>query len=137
MIDLTRKRPLLGDTVAEFIETRPYEIDGDGEGLWGIVPHGRNFGFEGGELSEFVRLCILRLLKAGAVPVRHTKSGTVLWEEQKQYGSSHEEIADAIIAEWLANGGGNPPWEYLWFVTREVLETAKRLVKRGTPRAAD
>ena len=36
---------------------------------------GRRFGFEGDELAEFVRLCVLRLLEAGAVPVRHSPQG--------------------------------------------------------------
>jgi hypothetical protein len=82
---------------------------------------------EGAELSEFVRLCVLRLLESGAVPVRHGPNDAVLeWQEQTQYGTTREAIANAIVAEWLATGGGNPPWEYLWFVTRRVLETAKR-----------
>jgi hypothetical protein len=125
MIDLQRRSPL-GDTVAEFIETLPYEIDGDGEGFWGIVPRARTWGFKGGDLTEFVRLCVLRLLEAGAVPVRHAESGPLRWQEQTQYGTTNEDVADAIIAEWLESGGGDPPWEYLWFVTRGVLETAKR-----------
>jgi len=112
------------DTAANYIETRPYDIDGDGAGFWGIVPWGRSFGFEGDDLAEFVRLCVLRLLDAGAVPARHSPKGEpLLWKEQTQYGTTKDEIADAIIAEWLATGGGDPPWEYLWFVTREVLET--------------
>ncbi len=123
MIDLQRKRPL-GDTVADFIETLPYEIDGDGESLWHIVPAGDSFGFTGADLSEFVRLCVLGLLKAGAVPVRHSPKGAKSrWMEQTQYGSTADAIADAIVAEWQDGGGGDPPWEYLWFVTRRVLDT--------------
>jgi hypothetical protein len=125
MIDLVRRRSL-GDTAAGFLETLPFYTDSDGESLWHIVPAGRSFGFEGPELSEFVRLCVLRLLEAGAVPVRHSEDGPLEWKEQTQYGTNHEEIADAIVAEWLAKGGGNPPWEYLWFVTRGVLETERR-----------
>lgn len=126
MIDLQRRWPLgdPDDTVEDYINTRPYDIDGDGEGLWRIVPTGRGFGFEGDELTEFVRLCVLRVLDAGAVPVRHSPEGMpLLWQEQTQYGTAKDEIAEAIVAEWLATGGGDPPWEYLWFVTREVLET--------------
>jgi hypothetical protein len=123
MIDLHRKR-LLGDTVADFIETLPYAIEGDGESLWHIVPAGESFGFTGAELSEFVRLCVLGLLKAGAVPVRHNPKGVKpRWKKQTQYGSNAPEIADAIIAEWLESGGGDPPWEYLWFVARRSLDT--------------
>lgn len=127
MIDLQRsRRGDPEDTVSYYIETIPYYIDSDGEGLWHIVPGGRTFGFEGDDLTEFVRLCVLRLLEAGAVPVRHAESGALRWREQTQYGTTREEIADAIVAEWLKSGGGDPPWEYLWFVTREVLETARR-----------
>ena len=114
------------ETVGEYIQGVPYEVDGDGEGLWGIVPDGRSFGFEGVDLQLFVRLCILRLLDVGGVPVRHATRGEMRWEEQKQFGTKQDQIADAIIAEWQAAGGGDPPWEWLWFVTRRVLETSRR-----------
>ena len=91
------------------------------------MPQCRGFGFEGADLAEYVRLCVLRLLEAGAVLVRHSPIGEQLrWKEQTRYGAKPDEIADAIVAEWLKAGGGEPPWEYLWFVTREVLETARR-----------
>jgi hypothetical protein len=125
VIDLNRKRAL-GATVQEYVATIPYEVDGDGESLWHIVPGGRSFGFEGADLQEFVRLCILSLLKAGGVPVRHASSGDLEWAEQTQFGTEPNRIADAIIAEWQAAGGGDPPWEGLWFATRRVLNTSKR-----------
>jgi hypothetical protein len=112
MIDLTR-RHVRGFAVAEFLEGLPLEIDSDGEGLWSIVPSGRGFGFAGPELAEFVRLCVMRLLEAGAVPVRPSPPGErKVWTEQTQYGIAKEEIADAIVAEWQAAGGDDPPWEY-------------------------
>lgn len=127
MIDMKRsRRDDPEDNVADYIETIPYEIDGDGEGLWKIVPGGRSFGFEGDDLAEFVRLCVLRLLEVGAVPVRHAGDGTLRWVEQTQYGTTKEELAEAIVAEWLETGGGNPEWDWLWFVTRRVLETSRR-----------
>ena len=126
MIDVNRRHPG-GFTLEKYLQSLPLEIDSDGEGLWAIVPKARGFGFEGVERAEYVRLCVLRLLEAGAVPVRHSSQGEpMLWKEQTQYGTTHEEIADAIVAEWLATGGEDPPWEYLWFVTREVLETDLR-----------
>jgi hypothetical protein len=125
MIDMERRRAL-GNSVAEFVEALPYWTDSDGESLWHIVPGGRTFGFKGGDLAEFVRLCVSRLLEAGAVPVRHADDGIFNWVEQTQYGSSNEEIADAIVTEWLETGGGNPEWHWLWFVTRRVLETDRR-----------
>jgi len=126
MIEFER-RSEMGDTVGEYLESLLLEIDGDGEGLWAIVSAGANFNCRGKELSEFVGLCVLFLLKRGAVPVRHAEAGTMRWEEQTQYGTTRGVIADAIVAEWLESGGGDPPWEYLWFVTRRVLETAKRV----------
>lgn len=115
----------LGDTVEEYAATIPYEIDGDGESLWKIVPGGRSFGYDGEDLKAFVRLCLLSLFKAGAVPVRHGEAPGMRWIEQKQYGAEPNEMADAIIAEWQAAGGGDPQWEWLWFVTRDVLRAAK------------
>lgn len=124
-IDLQRSRSL-GDTVEEYVSTIPYEVDGDGESLWKIVPGGRSFGFEGADLQEFVRLCIMSILKAGGVPVRHALTGDLEWREQTQFGSEPDTIANAILAEWQAAGGGDPPWEWLWFVTRRVLNTSRR-----------
>ena len=57
---------------------------------------------------------------------QHREIGELEWVEQTQYGMTREEIADAIVAEWLEAGGGNPEWGYLWFVTRRVLETSRR-----------
>ncbi|MFA5951347.1 MAG: hypothetical protein WC807_13790 [Hyphomicrobium sp.] len=124
MIDLLRRRQL-GDSVSEFIDTIPYFLDSDGESLWHIVPGGRSFGFEGDDLTEFVRLCVLRLLNTGGIPVRHAEEGELNWTEQAQYGTTTDEIANAIVAEWLAKGGGDPKWDWLWFVTRRVLHTSR------------
>lgn len=81
MIDKNRKR-LLGDTVAGYIDTLPYELDGDGVGFWVIVPAGRSFGFEGQDLAEFVRLCIERLIDVGGIVARfadHGPRGSSKW----------------------------------------------------------
>ncbi len=45
------------------------------------------------------------------------------WMEQKQFGREKNEIANAIVSEWQAAGALDPPWEWLWFVTRRVLDT--------------
>jgi hypothetical protein len=81
MIDLTQ-RSALGDTAAEFIEFLDDEIGSEGEGLWTIVPAGRSFGYNGAELQEFVHRCIMRILNAGGVPVRHSEQGSLRWVEQ-------------------------------------------------------
>lgn len=124
MINLQQRRPS-GVTVAEYLEGVPSELGDDGKAMFAIVPAGRSFGFTGRDLSEFVRLCILRLLSAGGIPVKYAERGPLLWREQTQYGKTKEEIADAIVAEWLAAGGGDPPWGWLWFVNRNVLNSAR------------
>jgi hypothetical protein len=86
MIDLSRRRRT-GLTVSEFLEGLLFEVDGDGEGLWSIVPMGRSsFAFEGAELTEFVRLSVMHLLEAGAVPALHRPlTESLEWQEQTQY----------------------------------------------------
>lgn len=131
MIDLSR-RSGVGDTVSEYFEGVSSELSNDGKAMFAIVPAGRSFGFVGADLREFVTQCILRLLNSGGVPVRYADSGPLLWREQTQYGKSKEEIADAIVAEWLASGGGDPPWGWLWFVNRDVLNSARRPQSKQT-----
>jgi hypothetical protein len=123
MISLNSMSPL-GDTAASYINTLPYELDGDGVGFWVIVPAGRSFGFEGQDLAEFVRLCIERLIDVGGIVARFADHGPRRWVEQVGYGSTKSEIAAAIVAEWQTQGGGDPDWESLWFVTPRVLKHA-------------
>lgn len=126
MIDITRAN--VDYTVEEYFDKLPYEIDNDGDGecLFRIIPVGQSFNFQGKELAEFVRLSIVRLLEAGAVPVLYAQEGELLWKEQTQYGETIEEIANAIVTEWLDNGGRQPEWDDLWFVSRSVAETDSR-----------
>ena len=64
------RHKLYGHTIAEHIKTLPDELSVDAVGLWQIVPAGR-YGFElsDGDLTEFVRRCVLALLDHGAIPV--------------------------------------------------------------------
>lgn len=124
MIDL--KRSNSDYSAADYIRSLPNETDGDGESLFRIVPAGQYLGFEGNELADFVRLCVLRLLDSGAVPVLFAPDGVLKWAEQTHYGSTNEERANAIVAEWLNKGGGQPDWGDPWFVTPRVLETSRR-----------
>ena len=89
MIDLKR-RSGMGDSAEEYLQTLPYETDSDGECIWRIVPAGESFGFEGEQLTEFVRLSVLRLLESGAIPVRYAEEGvdSLLRDKTRKPGRS-------------------------------------------------
>ena len=90
-----------GETLSEVIAQIPNELPHDVVGIWHIVPTGETgFGLTGEALSDFVRRAVLALLDAGAVPVRHIPDSGYEWVHQKQYGTTREEIADAIVKEW-------------------------------------
>jgi hypothetical protein len=45
-----------GDTVAEWLESLPYELENDAIGLWTMIPAGRyDLGLAGDDLIEFTR----------------------------------------------------------------------------------
>jgi len=85
-------------------------------GLWEIIDRGqKSFGLQGEALANFVRRCIYSLIDAGAKPVAGGNKPNQ-WELQTQYGKSKQEIAEAVIAEWLRQGGQKPePWTGVWF----------------------
>ncbi len=102
MIDEPRHKDY-GTTLSEWIVLIPGELPVDAVGLWQVVPAGRDgFGLEGDALVDFVRRAIHALLDAGAVPVRGGKGTGYEWLAQKQYGTTRDEITEAVIQEWLA-----------------------------------
>lgn len=124
MIDLSRSHSRY--SARQYLQWLPNEIDGDGEWWFRIANAAQHLGYEREELQEFLRLCMLRLLDSGAVPVLFAAEGPLTWVEQINYGSTNEERAAAIVAEWVAKGSPRPEWDDLWFVTRRVLETSRR-----------
>ena len=119
MID-DRKNRYFDVTAGEWIEAVHFRLLDDVVSLWGIVPTGRRaFLFEGSDLVEFVRRCILVLLKHGAKPVREGKHS---WEFETKYGENHDDIAEGVIADWLATGGGDPEWGEFSFALPYSLE---------------
>jgi len=98
-----------GYTIEETIGHHLVELEDDDIGLYQIIPLGRRgFGFEGEELIAFTRRHLMALLAHGAVPVL----GGI---PQPQYGKTPEEITENIIAEWIAEGSGDPDVGGLWF----------------------
>ncbi len=114
MTHLSKVR-MIPHTSDEFIALSCNELTRDeGVGLWAMVPTGRaTYGLDGSALIAFLRQYIIALLDRGAVPV--LPSGGRGWQVQLRYGRTKEQIADSVISEWLAKGGGDPPWEDVWF----------------------
>ncbi|MBB4184530.1 hypothetical protein GGE07_001156 [Sinorhizobium terangae] len=100
--------------LSEWIDRVPSELHADAVGLWQIIGSG-NDGFElqGQQLEDFVRRCIVSLLKAGAVPVRPSASLAIFWEKQS-YEGDIEEVASAILGEWQ-RAGTEPNEDGIWF----------------------
>jgi hypothetical protein len=107
---------IFGGSMSECIAAMPSTLSDLPVGLWGIVDRGRkSFGLEGKELADFVRRCIHALMDAGAKPVDGGNKPNQ-WELQVQYGSNKWEVAEAVISEWLRQGGRTPePWTGVWF----------------------
>jgi hypothetical protein len=117
MIDTARSR-FFGETVAEWVETLPTELRGDAVGLWQIIPAGRrDFRLTGDDPIEFTRRGLLALLREGAKPVHGSRDALSGWELAEGYGDTPEQIAGAVIAEWVAAGCGDPDGRAAWFGT--------------------
>ncbi len=121
-LNLEAKDKFFGQTIAEYIETVPGELSIDAVGLWQIVPAGRQcFSLQGADLIDFVRRCVWALLKHGAKPVIGGAGTSYDWLLQPQYGESNEEIADAMIAKWLADGASDTDPGGLWFALPKMF----------------
>lgn len=115
-LNLLSTDEFFGKTILEYIQAVPGELPADAVGLWQIIPMGRQgFGLSGDDLTEFVQRCVLALLEAGARPVTGGAGTQYDWILQSQYGKAVEEIASAVINEWLAAGAGDSDPGGLWF----------------------
>ena len=111
-----------GTSVSEWIAQGANELETDAVGFWQIVPDGREgFGLEGTELDAFVRRSLAALFSRGAVPVRHMPSSGVDWTWQRNFGSSSDEMVEAVLADWIARGRPDPDLGDLWFTTKDSL----------------
>ncbi len=92
-----------GQTIEEWIARIPGELAVDAVGLWQVVSIGRQgFDLSGEALTEHVRRAMLALLAEGAKPVIGVANAVHGrgWLPV-DYGSTPDEVADAIITEWL------------------------------------
>src|SRR4051812_19665033 len=92
-------------TADEVIVSLVWELTIDEVGFWQVVPSGRDkLRLEGPELDNFVQQALSTLFAAGAVPVRHQRETGKVWTWQKQFGSLPDEMAGAIVRDWVASG---------------------------------
>lgn len=116
------KDKFFGTPMSEWIAKVPNELEIDAVGLWQIIPAGRvSFGLDGEALITFTRRCLLALLSRGAKPVVGAVGDEEHdWKIIEGYCGTNEEVADAIISEWLASGK-DPDVGGIWFALPERL----------------
>lgn len=115
------RHKIYGTPLEEWIALVPGELAIDAVSLRNIVVAGRE-GFElsGDQLIEYVRRNILLLLAKGAKPVVGALDGVHFWS-LVHYGNAPEEIADAIIREWL-HAGRDPELGEVSFAVPSIYE---------------
>lgn len=100
-----------GTPILRWIQDRAGSARHEFETFSAIVSAGRHgYKLEGDELVEFARRCLYAMLEAGAKPVVFTTGDGPQFRLTDVYGTANDEIVEMIIAEWLADGGGDLPW---------------------------
>lgn len=102
--------------IDEWIETYLRDLENDVVGLWAIVKELREgFLLSGDELQEFVRLTLVKILSSDAKPVVGVREGSSgYWQVTDRYGSSPDEISNAVVEEWIVSEK-DPDLDDLWF----------------------
>jgi hypothetical protein len=113
-----------GSTIEERLAQVPGELAIDAVGLWQIVSFGRQgFNLSGPELVDYVRRHILALLAKGAKPVVGARDNIHYWV-LVDYGRTPDDIADAIVREWLSSGREPDPGD-VWFALPHIYEATR------------
>ena len=115
-LNFQSKDRFFGQTIADYIQSISGELPIDAVGLWQIIPTGRqSFELSGDDLVEFVHRCVFELLIHGAMPVVGGGGTEFDWILQPQYGEAIENIANAVVEEWLILGAEDCDPGGLWF----------------------
>ncbi len=116
-------------TLDDFEKDVASELAIDAVGMWQVVPYAReDFGGDETLVEQAIRRCLLHMLGMGAMPVVAAQDGVHHWAVKDTYGKSHEQMADAIIAEWKASGAIDPkPYDSLWFALPAIYQEKKSL----------
>jgi hypothetical protein len=113
-----------GNTIEERVSRVPAELAVDAVGLWQIVSFGREgFGLRGDALIDYVRRQLAALFARGARPVTGAVSGPRMWV-LVPYGTTAEEMTDAIIEEWK-HSGTDPDHAGIWFALPHIYEARR------------
>jgi hypothetical protein len=111
-----RRGKFRGRTISEWISLVPGELSRDAVNLTQILSAGQiEFELSESELVDYIRRNIIALLDAGAIPVGGGKGTGYEWVAKYHYGTTKDEIASAIVAEWHANKEDEMYSWGLWF----------------------
>lgn len=125
-----------GETIKEYMDGLPEDLQIDAIGLWHVVVFGREgFGLSGDNLVSFVRRAIVALLAAGAKPVVGATDGVHCWT-LADYGDTVDEICDAMITEWVRSRrdpGVGDVWFALPRIYRGTLPPGAQIPADGWP----
>jgi len=117
------KKTDMDGAITKIVETNLYEISDDeiGVGLCGIVSDGRRvLHLEGAPLVEFVRRVVAGIAAGGATPEDDSLIGPDNRRGLAHFGAdTPEEIADGVVAAWVAKGMPDPKWGDWRFNTAE------------------
>ncbi|WP_407050365.1 hypothetical protein [Methyloraptor flagellatus] len=93
------------ETYLKWLETAVY-VD-EPVGLFSIVIWALGFfPMQSAQAIDYVDRCITVLLSSGAIPCRPCGQPGPEWIETTKYGSDPDHIRAAVLAEWIADGGG-------------------------------
>jgi len=102
--------------IEDYMSGLAWELDNDeGVGMWTIVPMAGYFGLCGGARVDFMRRAIHILLAHGAIAVEPGGDGKRGWKPVFTLGETPHGVVESVIADWLESGGGDPPWDSVWF----------------------
>ena len=102
-------------TAAEEIRVTPNGLDDLGVSFQEIADDALfRFGLQGDEIDLYVRLSVIEICRAGGRPMWGFVDNEP-WREMPHFGSTPEEIAANVLAEWVAQGRPQLDWGGLWF----------------------
>lgn len=106
------------------------ELNEDYVGFWSIISSGRgSYLLSGADLREFAGLYVFNLISHGAIVIEPARDGVHWWKSVSRYGTTPEDIAKAVVAEWVEQGEPDlPSWEGLAFTIPEILAAEDNLL---------